>query len=320
MQFTRDIRRVLQRKPLDTETMALLWGGILDEAVDAVEIGAVVGALAAAGETRTELAGLYRAAHARITRWSPPVRNGIVSIAAYGLVPGESVAVSLACALLRRFEIPVVIHGVLDSPCGVSTASVLRELGVLPCASFAQADEKLIAEGVAFLPAQLVSPAFASLIALRGRLGVENIAHLAAQALDPTQGIATRLTFSADGTLSERFESLAAEADGDSVAARWPEGRSPLTLSIRPRIERIRGGVREVLFEADAQETPTALAPPPDDAPGIAQWVRRATGGAVPVPIPALALAAACLYAIGSAPDFSQAKAIAALHAARLAA
>ena len=320
MQFTRDIRRVLQRKALDTEAMALLWGAILDGSVDAVEIGAVVGALAAAGETRSELAGLYRAARARLTRWSPPIRTGTVSMAAYGLVPGEAVAVALACALLRRFEIPVVIHGVLDSPCGVSTAYVLRELGVLPCASFAQADEKLAAEGVAFLPGQLVSPAFASLIALRGRLGVENIAHLAAQALDPTQGLATRLTFSADGTLSERFEALAGEADGDSVAARWPAGRSPLNLSIRPRIERIRGGIREVLFEADAQETPTALTRPPDDAPGIAQWVRRATSGAVPFPIPALALASACLYAVGGAPDFSQAKAIAALHAGRVAA
>ena len=259
MQFTRDIRRVLQRKAVDTEAMALLWGAILDGSLNAVEIGAVVGALAAAGEARSELAGLYRAARARITRWSPPVQSGIVSMAAYGLVPGEAVVVSLACALLRRFEIPVVIHGMLDSPCGVSTASVLRELSVLPCASFAQADEKLAAEGVAFLPGQLVSPAFASLIALRGRLGIENIAHLVAPALDPTQGLATRLTFSADDTLSERFEALSGEADGDSVAARWPPGRSPLSLSIRPRIERVRGGLRDV-WDAPSPGLPIASA------------------------------------------------------------
>jgi hypothetical protein len=40
----------------------------------------------------------------------------------------------------------------------------------------------------------------------------------------------------------------------------------------------------------------------------------------VPVPVPALSLVAACLYAVGAAPDFTQAKAIAALHAGRLAA
>ena len=104
------------------------------------------------------------------------------------------------------------------------------------------------------------------------------------------------------------------------MTARWPDGRTPMNLSIRPRIERLRAGVREPLFDADTQETPTALAPPPDDVAGLAQWIQRATGGTVPVPVPALSLAAACLYATGNALDFTQAKAIAALHAGRIAA
>ena len=319
MQFTRDIRKLLQRDPLATSEMTTLWGAILDGALDDIEMGAVVAALAVAGETREELAALYRAARERMVRWDPPVRGGVVTIASYGLVPGEALGVALACALLRRFEVSVVIHGVLDSPCGVSSAAVLRELGILPCASFAQADEKLSTEGVAFLPSQLVSPSLASLIALRGRLGIVNAAHLVATVLDPTQGRATRLVMSAGGA-SDRLERLDEEAEGDLLSLRWPAGRSPLNLSIRPRIERIHGGLREVLFEADAQETPTALAPPPDDAAGMAQWIQRATDGSVPVPVPALSLAAACLYAVGNAPDFTQAKAIAAIHAGRLAA
>ncbi len=319
MQFTRDIRRLLQREALDAESMTRVWGAILDGALDDVETGAVVASLATAGETREELAGLYAAARERMVRWMPPVRGGLVTLAAYGLVPGEALGVCLACALLRRFEVPVVIHGVLDSPCGVSSVSVLRELGIMPCASFAQADEMLVTQGVAFLPSQLVSPTLASLIALRARLGIVNAAHLVATVLDPTQGRATRLVYSAGGA-SDRLERLDEEAEGDLLSVRWPAGRSPLNLSIRPRIERVHGGLRELLFEADAQETPTALAPPPEDAPGMAQWIQRATDGSVPVPIPALSLAAACLYAVGNAPDFTQAKAIAALHAGRLAA
>lgn len=319
MHFTREIRKLLKREPLDGVAMARLWGAMLDGALDDVETGAVMAGLAVGGETREELAGLYHAVRERMVRWTPPVRARLVSIAAYGMVPGEALVVGLASALLRRFEVPVIIHGVLDSPCGVSSATVLRELGILPCASFAQADEKLAAERVAFLPAQLVSPALAGLIALRGRLGIENAAHLVAQSLDPTQGSATRLTFCAGGS-SARFDLLDEEAEGDSVVLTWPAGRSPLNLSIRPRIERLHEGIREVLFEADAQETPTALAPPTEDAHGMAQWIQRATDGSVPVPVPALSLVAACLYAVGSAPDFTQAKAIAALHAGRLAA
>jgi anthranilate phosphoribosyltransferase len=236
-----------------------------------------------------------------------------ISIPAYGLVSGESLMASLAAMLLRRFEVPVIVHGILDSPCGVSSACVLRELGVLPCASFAQADEQLRQDRIAFIPSQLLSPRFAALIALRGRLGIENSAHLVAQALDPTRGSATRLTFSVAGTRSERFDSFVADAGGDFVALWWPAGRSPASLSTRPRIESVRDGERELLFEADLQEMRSAIPQPPDDAPGMARWIQRVVAGTIPAPTPAVNLVAACLYAVGRAPDFSQAKAIAAI-------
>jgi anthranilate phosphoribosyltransferase len=320
MQITSDIRRLLHREPLDQDAAARLWGAMLDDAVDDIEIGATVAALAVSEETREELMGLYAAVRARLTHWSPSIAGMAVSIPAYGLVPGESLIVSLAVALLRRFDVPVVIHGVLDSPCGVSSACVLRELGILPCASLSQADDKMREEGTAFLPVQLLSPAFASLIALRSRLGIENSAHLVAMALDATQGGATRLTYCVDGTASARFDKIAAEVEGDSIALTWQAGRSPLNLSVRPRIERINAGARELLFESDAREARTASAQPPEDALGIARWIQRVTTGAMPVPVPALNLVAACLYAVGRAPDLGQAKAIAAFKAGRLAA
>lgn len=320
MQITSAIHRLLRRDPLDEDASTQLWGAILDDAVDGPELGAVVAVLAARGETREELMGLYLAARERLAHWSPAIAGDAIAIPAYGLVAGESLIVALAATLLRKFGLPVIIHGVLDSPCGVSSACVLRELGILPCASLAQADGNLRAEGAAFLPVQLLSPAFAALIALRSRLGIETSAHLVAQALDPTRGHATRLTFCVEGTVSERYEAAGLEVEGDAVSLAWLAGRSPLNVAIRPRIERVRAGARERLFEADSQETRTALPPPPEDAPGIARWIERATSGTVPVPVPAMNLAAACLYAVGRAPDMSQAKAIAAFNAGRLAA
>jgi anthranilate phosphoribosyltransferase len=61
----------------------------------------------------------------------------------------------------------------LDAPCGVSCARVLRELGVMPSACQAQADEDLATRSIAFVPVQLLSAAFARVLALRSRLGVE---------------------------------------------------------------------------------------------------------------------------------------------------
>lgn len=327
MEFVGDIRRLLQRghssdayAPLDEESATRLWGAILDDALDDVEVGAVVGALAVAGETRDELAGLYRAAQERMDHWSPELTRRAVAVPAYGLVRGEALIVSLAATLLQRFDIPVIVHGILDSPCGISSACVLRELGVLPCGSLAQADDSLRAGGIAYVPVQLLSSRFAALIALRGRLGIENSAHLVAQLLDPTRGAATRLGFSMSGAASERFEALAVEDEGDFVTLAWPAGRSPENLAIRPRIECIRNATKELLFEADVQEMRMAIPRPPDDAQGIARWIQRVMSGALPVPMPAVNLVAACLYAVGHAPDFTQAKAIAALGAARVAA
>jgi anthranilate phosphoribosyltransferase len=243
-----------------------------------------------------------------------------VAIPVYGVVPGEALIAPLAAMLLRKFGVPVIVHGILDSPSGISSASVLRELGILPCSSLAQADGHLAACGIAFLPVQLLSPAFAALLALRGRLGIENTAHLVAQAVDPARGAATGLGFCVEGTSSARLDTLLDHSGADCVVLRWNCGRSPVNLSMRPRIERVHAGVRETLFEADLQETRSLLPPPPDDAHGIARWIERVTSGAMPVPVPALSLVAACLYAVGEAPDLSQAKAIAAIHAGRLAA
>ncbi len=320
MQFTGDIRKLLQRAALDEDAAARLWGAILDEALDDVELGAVLGALTATGATPEELAGLHRAALLRMDHVALAEGVRAVAIPAYGIVPGEALMVSLAAALLARFEVPVAIHGILDSPCGVSSVCVLRGLGVLPSATLAQAAESLRAERIAFIPVQLLGTRFASLIAMRGRLGVEGPAHLAAQALDPTQGDAVRLTLSVEGTPSDRVALLQPRVDGDFIALTWPAGRSPLTLSTRPRIERIHAGEREVLFEADAQEMRSAVPQPPADAACMARWIQRVMSGAIPAPAPALNLVAACLYAVGHAPDLAQAKAIAAVNAGRLAA
>jgi anthranilate phosphoribosyltransferase len=323
MQFTSELRRLLDRggdAPLDEDEAARLWGAILDDAVDHLDVGAMVATLAVAGETRDEIAGLHRAARERLAMWTPQVRRHAVAIPVYGLVPGETFFAALAAMLLRRFGMTVIVHGILDSPCGLSAASVLRELGVWPCRSFAEADERLASDDIAFVPVQLLSPAFASLLALRGRFGVSNTAHRVAQSLVPVTCSVTRLAFCIEPGEGARAPAFDAEGQGDCVALAWRDGTSPLNLSLRPRIERIAEGERELLFGGDAQETRSAVLPPPGEAIGMARWIERVTSGAVPVPVPALSLVAACLYAVGEAPDLSRAKAIAAIHAGRLAA
>lgn len=323
MEFTGDIRRLLQRgqgaAALDIEAATRLWGALLDGALDDVEIGAVVATLAVAGETSEELVGLHRAVRARLSRWTPHGQAGLVSIPAYGLFPGEAAIVALAAMLLRRFELRVVVHGLLEAGGGVSCARVLRELDVLPSALLSHADEDLASKSVAFVPLQLLCPAFARLLALRARLGIDNSAHRVAQVLDPTNGAATRIALIPEGICGVHMDALLRAGEGDALALTWSGAQPPSSLTLRPRIERFHAGQRELLFEADAHEV-TASLPAFDDAAAVATVIRAITTGRAPVPVAALNLVAACLYAAGRAPDLARAKAAAAVAGGRLAA
>lgn len=319
MQITRDLGRLLRRDPaLDVDSAERLWGAILDGAVDSVEVGAVLAALAVGGEHEAELDGLYRAASARLAPWSPALRGRAMTVPAYGAVPGEALWVALVTALLPRFGVPVIVHGVLDSPNGTSAAFVLREMGVLPCGSLAEADASLQSAGAAFVPVQLLSSAFADLIALRATLGIENSAHVVAQALDITRGMATRITFACPGTASERLARLDGVVEADAVALEWPVHFTPMQVGARPCIERLHDGTRERLFEADAPDARLATLSLPDSPTAVADWARRVASGLVPVPIPALNVVAGCLYGAGQAGSLAQAKAVAAIQAGRL--
>ncbi|MGE5095522.1 MAG: DNA-binding protein YbiB [Betaproteobacteria bacterium] len=322
MEFTGDIRAVLRRAPpLDIAAATRLWGALLDGALDDVEVGAIVAALAVAGETPEELAGFCDAAQSRVATIATTREPGLVAIPAYGLFAGEGAIVALTAMLLRRFELRVLVHGVLDAPCGASCARVLRELDVLPSASLARAQEELAARAIAFVPVHLLSPALARLLALRSRLGVDSSAHVVAPLLDPTLGVAMRLVLDADGARGAMRERLLAGACGDALALTWSgEQASSSVMLRRPRIERWRAGARELLFEADGQELRVPPSPALDDAVATAAVIRAIATGRAPMPVPALNLVAACLYAAGRAPDFARAKAAAAVAGGRLAA
>src|SRR5258708_39545522 len=72
MQFVGDIRRLLQRSRIDAQAAARLWGAILDAALDDIEVGAVLGALGAAGATRGGPVGVQQAAQERLGRAGLP--------------------------------------------------------------------------------------------------------------------------------------------------------------------------------------------------------------------------------------------------------
>lgn len=301
---------------LDADESQALWGAVLDGGLPDLELGALLAVLANTGESPGELLGLHRALAPRCARFAPALSRRAVAIPVYGLVPGEAAFASLLALFLRRFDVPVVLHGPLDSQCGRSAPVLLREFGKLPSATLADAERDLCATGVAFLPVQLFSPALAEVLALRTRLGTTSSFHLAAQALDPGGMGAVRLAMSVPGGPSERLATFLGATGGEALLLSWPAGGSPECHSIRPRICLLSGGSETVVFEAERAERPKAVLPPEQLVP----WMRAVIERRAAAPVPLVNLAAACVHAAGAAANFTQAKAIVALQSGRLAA
>jgi hypothetical protein len=302
---------------LEADEAGLLWGAVLDAAVPELELGALLFALAKGGESTDDLIGFHRALAARAAKWVPEMPRRAVSIPVYGLYEGEAVFAALLSAFLRRFDVPVVLHGPLESRSGPSAASLLRELGVLPCTSLAEGERELREHGIAFVSPALFSPALGDLLALRARLGTALVAHRAALAFDPGGMGTLRIALSAPSASPVRVLPFVRATGGDALFLDWPAGAGPGDFSRRPRISRWNGAAEEPYFEAEEVGGSSGL---PACGADILPWIRAVAGRSVPAPLPLVNLAAACLVATGAAADFTQAKAVVALQSGRLAA
>ena len=218
----------------------------------------------------------------------------------------------LLALLLKSFGVPVLIHGVLEGGGGVAAAYVLRELGIMPCATFAQLDHALHDDGLAFAPLALLSPGLASLVALRGRLGID--------------GWTTRWITLADllGQRSLRVVPVARESEGpgtreilEALGGRallfvGCEGEAFANPTLRPDMALVVDGQTQPVYDAQSSEA-VAIDLPAVDARATGAWTAEVLHDHLPLPLPIRNQLAACLYAAGYTDDLNQARAITAI-------
>jgi len=297
-----------------------LFAAMLDGGVDDLELGACVCALRMKRPATVELLGFYRAAAERLHRLkAPPTALRPVVFAAYGGARREANLLPLLVLLLRRLRVPVLLHGTLEGGDRVASAYILRELGLLPGASLAQAQKSMDDEWAAFVPTAVLSPGLADLLALRNRIGLSNPAHSLVSLLDPFEGGGLRLVSADEPAWLANLETFLLATGFDALLMRGTEGEPFANPRQRPRIQYFRQGESSVLFEEEmlaargAQSHPAGI-----DAGATAAWIRQAIAGEVPIPHPLVNQLACCLYAAGYTDDMNQAKAIAAVEAGGL--
>jgi len=305
---------------LTEEEAHALFAAMLDGGVPDLELGAVLTALHVKGESSSELLGAHRAVAERLYPLrTPPGRLRPLTIAAYGGARSEHNMLPLLGMLLRRLGVPVLFHGTLEGSGHVASAYVLRELGIMPSATLAQAQRALDEELLIYVPIAALCPGLAGILALRHRLGTRNTGHTVVKLIEPFEGCGVRMLGAGSDEQLGRLAALFGATGGSALLLGSTEGEPFVDPRRRPRIEWFEHGERTVLFEAEAGPVkPIARLPASLDAHATAVWTRQALDGGAPIPHPLVNQLACCLYVSRYTEDMNQAKAIAAVETGSL--
>lgn len=229
----------------------------------------------------------------------PAERPRPVVIASYARPRTRPNLTALLALLLERYGIPVVVHGPEssgdgdgDGDGGAATFEVLRELGIAPVCSLAEADAQLKAGRLAYVPATLIASA-------RGDAMPDPDARRVAALLDPFGGAGLRIVGASDAVASASIRAILAATSGDALLLRATAGEPFADPCRPPRIEWFQCGKARILVDARPPERLPAGFPAPGSASAIAAWSAGALAGTLPIPGALLDQLASCIYAVG---------------------
>ncbi len=302
-------------RDLSLDEARQLYGAMLDGGVPELELGAIAIALRLKGESIDEMIGFLSALNERhYAMQCPKGRLRPVVIPSYnGARKGINLTPLLAL-LLKRYGIPVLIHGLIEGYGRVTSAQVLREFGLMPCSSISQGQQMLDETGFVFVPLSAISPGLNNLLLLRSRLGLRNSAHSLVKMLDPFKGGGMLLAAATHPDYLEMMREVLGALGVHCLLFRGTEGEPYANPKRRPRIEHLHEGICDVLFEAEHDSLKMLPNLPEScDAKTTADWIRKVMAGEVALPSPIANQLACCLFASGYAEDINQAKAIVAV-------
>ena len=287
-------------RPLAEEAACELGSAMLAGEVPPLELGAILLAYRLKGETVGELTGFMAAIDRQLALLAPPAANvRPVVLPTYNGARRLPNLTPLLALLLRRYGVPVLLHGMVDDGHDfgrVTTAAILWELGIAPVDSLAQAQQRLDRDGIAYVPTPLLSPALASLIELRRRMGVRSVAHTLAKLIDPFGGGGLRVVAVTHPDYVARMREFLLATKATALLMRGTEGE-PFAHPRRPsRIEGFAGGAATVLVDAESSASaPAPALPDAIDAITTAAWIGAALAGEVAIPQPILNQLACCV-------------------------
>lgn len=178
------IERVTDGEDLTQEEARRVATTVFDDATDA-QIGALLTALRAKGETEAEIAGFAEGMRdaARTIR---PDREGMVDTCGTGGDDYNTINVSTTSAIVAAGAgVPIAKHGNYSVSSASGSADVLEEVGVDIEAEPEDVEETIEREGIGFMLAPVFHPAMKAVIGPRKELGIRTVFNILGPLTNP---------------------------------------------------------------------------------------------------------------------------------------
>ncbi len=168
------IERVTEGEDLTQKEAREAATAVFEEATEA-QIGALLAALRAKGETETEIAGFAEGMR-EAARTITPDRETLVDTCGTGGDDYDTINVSTTSAIVvAGAGVPVAKHGNYSVSSSSGSADVLEEVGVTVDAEPPAVEEHIEGQGIGFMLAPVFHPAMKAVIGPRKELGMRTI-------------------------------------------------------------------------------------------------------------------------------------------------
>jgi len=279
-QYIKDIGRGKDgARALDRVQAADLFGQVLDGSVSDLEIGAFCLAMRIKGETATEMAGFLDATHARLSRLPD---NGLTTVVlpSYNGARKLPVLTPLLALLLTQRGAAVLIHGMATEASRVTSASVLKALGV----TARQQVTPVAAGEVALIPTEVLCSGLKRLLDVRRVVGLRNSAHSVVKLMNPCAGNALVVGSYTHPEYALSMAATFALTGQQALLLRGTEGEPVADPRRTPQMEVFRDGQSEIVQAAQAGSLVQVPDLPSPEATATALYIQAVLNGERPVP------------------------------------
>ncbi|UVO09956.1 DNA-binding protein YbiB [Pectobacterium polonicum] len=313
MDYTKIIKEVGRGKnharDVDQATAYELYSAMLRGDVPDLELGGLLIAFRIKGESEAEMLGFYQAMNEHVLRLTLPAGFPMpIVVPSYNGARKQANLTPLLALLLAKLGFPVVVHGVSDDPTRVTSAEILRHLGVTIAENAGQAQQELDNGSPVFIPVSVLCPAIDRQLQLRWRMGVRNSSHTLAKVATPFgESEALRIASVSHPEYVSRVGTFFNDINGRALLMHGTEGEVYANPQRCPEIHFIHQQHTKVLqLRQEISVAPDAL-PIAKDAATTARWTVQCLTGEIAIPQAIRLQLACCLVAAGEAATMEQA-------------